>query len=396
MENADVDGITLEISIDLSSSNAAVTAATPDICINGATAAATAIPWLLLNRCMRIIYRVDSHASALAYFAAIDPTSAKDTLDKWLSVNGFDPTVTGWNADAHAIYTNNFDLGFGRNMYMKYGACDNGFAQLPLQQRIGHCDVAAVVVNYVDLEAAAKLLNPVIAVAMEYSASPGTGTRFTKFYAFTPDTRTGIYRRVLSVNLDRRGEENLPQACVVCHGGLPGNATSYATSADMNATFIPWDLDSLLYSDTDPGFSVKPVNDSIKAQYTRAAQESELKKLNEGAYLTYSDPAAIPGRFALARELLEDWYGGAGLPNASYDDSIVPAGWQPGGANNNLPIPTRSIIKCFPVIAVHVMCCKYRRVVIRVARRLLLKALLHRCLHAAAIPISLISLSVWA
>jgi len=334
IETSDIDGVTLEVQVDLSSANDTVTAAVPNICINGATTASVSGTVLATESLYASNLPRDSRVSALAYFAAIDPTSAKDTMDKWLTANGFDPTVDGWNADAHAIYTNNFDLGFGRNMYMKYGACDNGYAQLPLQQRIGHCDVAAIVVNYVDVEAAAKKLNPIVAVAMEYSASPGTGARYTKFYTFSPDTRTGVLKRVLSVNLDRRGEEYMPQSCVVCHGGTPGNATSYPTSADIGAGFLPWDVDSFLFPETDPGFGVKPSNDYIRTQYSRNAQIAQLKKMNEGAYLTYADPQNIPGRFALTRELVEKWYGGPGLPNASYDDSGVPAGWQPGINNN--------------------------------------------------------------
>lgn len=335
LEASDIDGVTLEVQIDLSSSSAAVATAVPVICINGgatASASATVVDTesLYANNIPR-----DSRASSQAYFNAIDPGNDKDTMDKWLAANGFDTSADGWNADAHAVYTNNFDLGFGRNMYLKYGACDSGFDQLPLQQRIGHCDVAAIVVNYADLEAAIKKLNPIMAVAMEYSASPGGGPRFTKFYTFAPDTRTGVFHRVMSVDLDRRGQEYMPQACVVCHGGTPGNATSYAASADLNAGFIPWDLDSFLFTDNDQGFTNKPANAALKSQYSRAAQEAQLKKLNEGAYLTFADPAATPGRFALARELMEKWYGGAGLPSDTYNDDAVPAGWEPGGVANN-------------------------------------------------------------
>ncbi|HUI60563.1 MAG TPA: hypothetical protein VLX90_10085, partial [Steroidobacteraceae bacterium] len=39
-------------------------------------------------------------------------------------------------------------------------------------------------------------------------------------------------------------------------------------------------------------------------------------------------------RYAAARLLVEKWYGGAGLPNATYNDSDVPAGWSaPTGAD---------------------------------------------------------------
>jgi len=303
----------------------------------------------------------DSSASAHAYYHTIDPTNAKTTLASWLQANGFDQSAPNWGADTHAVYTNNFDLGLGRDMYLKVGACDSGYSASPLsqfaaqtplspasatqlQQLAGRCDVAAVVVNYVGLQAAAQHLNAIAAVAMEYSAAPGTGSRFVKFYVYAPDTRTGAMERVTSADLDHRGQKYVPQACVVCHGGTPGTVntdssgnSSYSSGGDVNAGFLPWDLDSLLYSDTDPGFSQKAEDAALKSQYTRAAQQASLKLLNVGAYLTMADPA----RFGLERELLEGWYGGAGLPGA-YSGTFVPPGWQSGGPDGN-PTDSASI-----------------------------------------------------
>ena len=271
---------------------------------------------------------LDNSVSSHGYYAAIDPvtdpSTAKNTLTKWLSANGFNPNVQGWSADAHAVYTNNFDLGFGRDMYMKVGNCDagaNAAAAATLQSllaqaqqstnsvptAVGQCDIAAVVVNYVSLQAAANRLNPINAVAMEYSAVAGQGARIVKFYAFAPDTRTGAFQRVASVDLDHRGQKSLPQSCVVCHGGTPGTAvtnssgvpTGYTVNGvaggNLNAGFISWDLDSFLYSDTDPGFSQKAQDADLKATYTRANEEPQLKLLNFGAYLTFGDA----NRFAL-------------------------------------------------------------------------------------------------
>jgi mono/diheme cytochrome c family protein len=280
----------------------------------------------------------DSSASAHTYYSTIDPSDSKSTLNSWLGLNGFNANVAGWAADAHAVYTNNYDLGFGRDMYLKFGTCDAGAASLPLQERIGKCDVAAVVVNYASVQAAANKLNPIVAVAMEYSAAPGTSpakARFVKFYVFAPDTRTGAFERVTSVDLDRRGQKPVPQACVVCHGGTPealpaSGAAPYANEGNVAAGFLSWDLDSFFYSDTDPGFSQKPEDAALKAQFTRAKQEAQFKLLNSGAYLTMDDP----NRFALARELLEGWYGGVGLPS-SFNGAFVPPGWQPGGADQN-------------------------------------------------------------
>jgi mono/diheme cytochrome c family protein len=323
----------------------------------------------------------DSAAAASAYYATIDPASTKTTLNQWLDANGFSSAVSGWNADAHAVYTNNYDLGFGRDMYMKIGdangRCDgNVNAQPVVPANIGKCDVAAVVVNYAGVEAAAKRLNAVVAVAMEYSragAGNAAGTRFVKFYVFVPDTRDGVFRRVNSVNLDRRGEKSVPQACVVCHGGLPGStaadpadsnrlkyktplAATGAFGADLNSSFLPWDLEAFLYSDTDPGFSRRERDDAMRTAYTRANQESQFKLLNSGAYLTMAD-GTTAGRFALARELLEGWYGGTpatGLGTAAFNGAFVPGGWQPGGTVGN---PTDSATIYRTVFAPHCRTC---------------------------------------
>ena len=130
--------------------------------------------------------------TARAYYDANDPPpSQKATLNDWLTHNCFDPTAANYGVDpqgltaAHAVYTNNFDLGFGRDMYFTTctatsPAVVSGFA------KVG--DMAAVVLNYANLEAAASKLNPINAVAMEYrAASDGSsGThRFPKFYIFT-------------------------------------------------------------------------------------------------------------------------------------------------------------------------------------------------------------------
>jgi hypothetical protein len=281
----------------------------------------------------------DSSASAHAYYATIDPTGSKGSLTSWLSANGFSPNASGWGADAHAVYTNNYDLGFGRDMYMKFGACDGDAASLPLQQRIGKCDVASVVINYLSVQAAANKFNPIVAVAMEYNAAPATSPgsqRFVKFYIFAPDTRTGAFQRVTSVDLDHRGQKPVPQSCIVCHGGTPAvfpgptGGTEYPNHGNVAAGFLSWDLDSFYFSDTDPGFSTRVSDAALRAQYTRAKQEAQFKLLNSGTYLTLDDP----NRFALERELLEGWYGGAGLPS-SFNGAFVPPDWQPGGVNQN-------------------------------------------------------------
>ena len=215
----------------------------------------------------------DTRVSALAYYRTIDEPddeAAKRVLSGWLAQAGFAGGATDWAAmraaltssttGAHAVYLNNFDLGFGRDMYLRLGACDDGTPASLAQATQGACDVYGVVINYGSLEAAARNLQPIIAVAMEYTRAPASGDqRITKFYTYAPNRR-GDFDRVLSIDLDGRGEKFMPGACTVCHGGTPrgldaGDPARYGNGGDVDATFLPWDLDSLLYSDTDPAFS---------------------------------------------------------------------------------------------------------------------------------------------
>ena len=297
---------------------------------------------------------LENRLTAEAYYAAIDPGSLKLTFRDWLIENCFDPDAEEteaqkkYGADAHAVYVNNYDLGFGRDMYFrttKPPGCSSA--------TFGQADMASVVINYANLEKAAKRIDPIIAVAMEYKAfdairsQPGVVT----FYVFAPDEGTGEFRRVASANFDGRGEKSVPGACTVCHGGrvaLPAAddpTQTYAGSAgDVGALFMPWDLESFLYADdtaaafrNDPR---NPANQALREKYTRSAQEGALKDLNLAALSTYGQ--GDPGSPAFACyanydgpcDLVEGWYGGPNLPGTSFQEGLVPSGWLASAAGN--------------------------------------------------------------
>lgn len=307
----------------------------------------------------------DTRESAAAYYDTIDPGAQRTTFLDWLKVNGFlagsNPTLS-WstlqaNSHTHAVYTNNFDLGFGRDMYARIVKCDGtvpALGQPIAETSIGTCDIAAVVVNYTSLEGASKKVNPVLAVAMEYSKPAGADRRIVQFYTYAPDSVAGDFMRVSSANLDGRGEKYMPQVCTSCHGGTPGgvtaqgvyhNAGDAGAFGDVNATFLPWDLDSFLFSDTEGSNADRSYADSsTRAFYTRATQAESLRKLNQLAYLTYRDPSR-PNRFVLPRQLLEGWYGvqgGNAFTSTTFNGQYTPPGWtangidgQPGGGDDN-------------------------------------------------------------
>ena len=312
--------------------------------------------------------QIETAESMKAYYAAIDPDKKKTTLNDWLDANCFDHTAAdygvaaaGANA-AHSTYTNNFDLGFGRDMYVMNCAAKN--------------TLASVVVNYPSLETAALKQGPIIAVAMEYGvAADGSNPdrKFAKFYVFAPDDRDGLLKRVGGANFDHRGQKYVPGACTSCHGGtLPIVPAGFASSTstypviqdprqdqtasaankctpatptaaclspgDVDAAFLPWDLDSLLYADTDPAYSGTSIP---KTGFQRADQEPHLKALNQLVHQTF-DPEMEPqtttvgsnppttvlvDRYDAVRSLVEGWYGGADFPNSTYSDAAPPAAW---------------------------------------------------------------------
>lgn len=246
--------------------------------------------------------------TAKAYYRAVDPNNQRTTLQDWKALAGFDQ-----GTDAHAIYRNAADLGFARNMFFR---------------RNGAGTVASYVENYRTIEDAIAGRNILATVAMEFGPGPTGGHNYTKFFTFGADGQ-----RLLSVDLDGRGEKFVPAVCNVCHGGTPkpaerdtaGNMV-YPADGDTDAQFLPWDIDSFEFSQTDPRFS-------------RANQEGEFKKLNALALSTL--PIAgiqTKGRWTgrAARELIEGWYGGPGMPQDTFNGNFVPPGWLPPQAPNGV------------------------------------------------------------
>ncbi|HEY3516885.1 MAG TPA: cadherin-like domain-containing protein [Gammaproteobacteria bacterium] len=307
------------------------------------------------------------------YYRTVDPTNTRTTLNAWLEQAGFAAdangtlsadAVNGTGPFAHAVYLNNYDLGFGRDMYTRTDQYGN---------------VYAFVGNYGTLEGAIRKVDSIATVVMEYSplgqASDPT-PKFVKFFTYVED-RGGDSPRVTSMNFDGRGEISTPGNCVICHGGAkppgiedlvfdPGcgdrslamcytwpvlnrpasNPDSRViTNGDLGATFLPWDLDSLLFADNDPAITQAPVTSDGPlgtqlrnefGDFSRSAQAAQLKKLNQAAHRTYCNPAQAPGcGTAAARALVEHWYGGtdqAGNLIGNFNGTTPPPGWRNGEA----------------------------------------------------------------
>ncbi len=278
-------------------------------------------------------------AYAEAYYAEIDPDNAKDTLDKWKAANRFDEAG---GVQVSAVFGDFRDLGYGRRMTGRHNTDDD--------------TIAFVVENYLvnpGSKAYGDTINLDAAIvedrqwrasinAIEYSPGPGGTVRYAKFYSFDPATGA----RRLTQDLDSRGEKALPGACIVCHGGRvdplePVDAVTgkprfpllqnseAAQRGDTRGRMHAFEVDALTFSDR-PGFS-------------RAEQQAALKAMNRMVLCSYPYAGVQPAPLAedqcrqsdtsglewqaSAATLIKDGYGGPGLPDATYTEPPVPAGW---------------------------------------------------------------------
>lgn len=282
--------------------------------------------------------KTDAASYANAYYATIDPLNQRDTLPKWQQRNGFDS-----GDDAFAVFVDTKDLGYGRNMHLKRGLdgtaafyVDNYQIQNVPGQAYGPINLDAAVEEVRDFHIGTN--------ALEYGPvdSNGDGLSddldgdgditadrddyFVRFYTFSP---TPPYQRLLAVDMDNLGDKGMPIPCITCHGGradplLPNG--KFPNSGDTRGHLQLIDVDTLVFS--------------TRTDRTRAALEAGLKAFNAAVYESYEpDLAPRPGLWnsTMAREMVESWYGGAGLPNATFDDTYVPAGWMPDAGTGSPP-----------------------------------------------------------
>jgi cytochrome c5 len=240
-------------------------------------------------------------------WSSYERVGEKTTFDRWKTVNGFTASNT-----VTAVYFNSGDLGFGRRMI----ATTSGTAAFSVTNYVG-ADAAAAV----DEAVYDNLADRVATVTMEHSPISTAGTHVTKFYVFN-----GQGARVGNADLDGRGDKFVPNLCMACHAGdanrTPGATlpASFPTGwPDVQAKFLPFDLDSFQYS-TLPG-------------YTRPEQENAFRSLNERV-LVATDPTTT------LADLIRGWYGATStpLPQVNQSSDWVPTGWDiPNGSQATSP-----------------------------------------------------------
>jgi hypothetical protein len=212
--------------------------------------------------------------TATAYYLAVDPNSSRRTLQDWWKVAGFQPDGSG---GVHASYTNDNDLGFGRDMHM-------------IKTQFG---VFAYVTNYANQcrlqdpanAQIAKKADPkdvVATVCMEYASpsyngpqSPGSGSPIVKFFVYDDNNK-----RSEQAALDPTGLVPIPSLCLNCHGGsnFVTPASGQPAIIDLNARFLPFDLATFQYEppNTPDYKAFHELNDLVKGTMPATSPIAEL------------------------------------------------------------------------------------------------------------------------
>jgi len=281
----------------------------------------------------------NSIAYAQAYYAAIDPLNAKDTLAKWKAANNFD---SGTGTQVGAVFGDVLDLGYGRRMTARQNA-DGSVAITVENYQVN----AGGAYGYNSLNLDAAILRDtrwhVGTNAIEFNPGPNGGASFTKFYTFNPTTG----ERLLVANLDGRGDKAMPGICINCHGGR----ADPLTPADplTGKSLFPLVQNSVSQHRGDVQARLHMLNAdhlefSSMSGFTRAELEATVKTINKMILCTYPLAGAAAGPEDACRPAagINEWqgaaaavlkaaYGGNGLPNAGFSDTYVPSDWISAG-----------------------------------------------------------------
>ena len=232
------------------------------------------------------------------YYADTELPPTLDELERRYQIKRADGTFAP--ETVRAVYFNDADLGFGREM-----ACrDDGR------------HVACAVANYGNPAVPVPAAQALALAVAGHDSGRHAGAFATVVMVY--DRRApaddavqfGVYDSAgqpqLTAQLDTRGHNvSVPGNCLACHGGRSSYAATPGQRRARGAEFLPFDPASFRYS-TDPRF-------------TRAAQEQAFRRLNELVARTSPPPATA--------ELLRTWYGDVTVPGRTAATDAIPAGW---------------------------------------------------------------------
>lgn len=264
-------------------------------------------------------------AATQEYYQRVDPHGHRATLSGFQSFNGFPA------GEVRGVYTNGFDLAFGRDMHC---------VQKPASD--GNDDVACYVNNHgsydnpdvQDFDDAMKGNGLFATVAMEYSriedpppapADPpqySDPDRVVKFFVYNADGNL-----VNKADLDGHGARPIPQLCLVCHGGnvtgfditAPDQPVGFpdVSSVKMGSKFIAFDLNAYVIDDA--------AANAFDPSFTKANQQADFHQLNQIVQATN------PG--ATIDEIIDEMYPGGTPPQA---EGFVVDGWDDNAAREDM------------------------------------------------------------
>jgi len=184
--------------------------------------------------------------------------AGRSTLPDWLTTNHFG----GGNPETHAVYFNNGDLKFGRNMHCHtVSHTGSPFAQDWIACYVSN--FGTVGLDFADqrgptnnpinplsdaTDGAYADLNPVATVTMEYHPDQTNAEvqfwayKKTGEYFFDPDPTHFVYGPALDVE----GTKPMPNICTGCHQGSFDPTTHLVKNG---AKFLPFDIGSFLGDD---------------------------------------------------------------------------------------------------------------------------------------------------
>lgn len=273
-----------------------------------------------------------------AYYRAIDPTNARDTLAKFKATNGFD---TGTGEQWTIVFGDKRDLGYGRRMNVRRNP--DGTMAFYVENYLIQ---AGPDYQYSPLNLEAAILRDpkwIVGVnAIEWTPGPDGGAPFAKYYNYNGATGN----RNVEVDLDNRGDKAMPGPCISCHGGR-GDALTPPDSTGKRRFNLVQNSPSQKRGDVTAKlhpFEADVFDFSTRAGFTRAEQEASIKAINKAILCTYpiaeasSAPEDACRRQATtsewqgtAAQLIKNAYGGDGLPGATFNDTFVPQSWLANG-----------------------------------------------------------------
>lgn len=220
---------------------------------------------------------IGNATSAANYQAATGAQTGgpKATLNAWKTVNGFNLNGTPASGEASAIYFNNGDLKFGRDMHCRVNASNVLACYVSNFGTVGTDDAVSAIADANAYEASGQTNPaPTATVTMEYD--PNQGANAVQFWAYKAD---GSYFGNPPPALDNQGGKFMPEICMGCHQGTYSQA---AGAVVAGAKFLFFDLDS--FKDGSGNF--------FTALTVPAGVETQFHTLNNMVANT-SPPAAI-------------------------------------------------------------------------------------------------------